>query len=76
MVKTIIAAVGTVFLVALVVVTVRIVTSPSADVDGVDPADPAAPTAHRVESPGPAEDYWTEERMRDASPAPAPVHTD
>ncbi|MFC4015040.1 hypothetical protein ACFOY2_48045 [Nonomuraea purpurea] len=74
--RTVLAAVGTAVLIAVAVIAVRLATSQSADGPRSTPGAPAAPTAHRAETPAPGEDYWTDERMRQASPAPAPVHTE
>ncbi|MEU6713531.1 hypothetical protein ABZ897_18765 [Nonomuraea sp. NPDC046802] len=71
--RTVLAAVGTAVLIAVAVLAVRMATSQSADGPR---STPVAPTAHRAETPAPGEDYWTDERMRQASPAPAPVHTE
>ncbi|GAA3235188.1 hypothetical protein GCM10020216_056670 [Nonomuraea helvata] len=77
--RTVLAAAATAVLIALAVIVVRMATSQPAEGARPTPADtgiPASPTAHRVATPTPAEDYWTDERMRRASPAPAPVQTE
>jgi len=64
----------TVVVVALVAATVVVGASVIAGLRG-STGEPAAPAGPEV-ADGPAEhtdpDYWTEERMRDAKPAPMP----
>lgn len=44
-----------------------------ADGDRRGTGDPAGPVVHKVqEDPQKVQQYWTEERMRDARPAPMP----
>ncbi|WP_112263202.1 hypothetical protein [Lentzea terrae] len=65
-----------VVVVAVIAATVVLSASVIAGLRGTgDPAAPAGPAGPEVAG-GPAEhtdpDYWTEERMRDAKPAPMP----
>lgn len=67
----------TVVLVVLVTAAVVLGAAAVAGLRGTGgPAGPAAPVGPEVAG-GPAEhtdpDYWTEERMRDAKPAPMPT---
>jgi hypothetical protein len=75
--RTVVAAVGVAAVIAAAVIVVRMASSPATETGHPVPMGDAgvqsSPTAHRLDPPTADRTYWTEERMRDANPAPAPI---
>ncbi|GAA0939464.1 hypothetical protein [Nonomuraea longicatena] len=75
--RMVVAAVGVTAVIAVAVTVVRMVSSSATQTGPPAPTSDTgvqtSPTAHRVDPPAPDRSYWTEERMREANPAPAPI---